>query len=144
MKPECTCGNSEVIENTAMEKVFFYCRGCKTEVVATLNSEGARVKDEMSRIRSGWNIPTVHGNGQPMVVDSSGQSVGVGIGIGGVPSPVPPPTPTQPTRAIRTIQYTPNMNLPSCRSGRSDHDWRWGPTNKIILECVYCYLSIFT
>ena len=34
MKPNCTCGKSDVIENTAMGKPFWVCRSCRTEVVA--------------------------------------------------------------------------------------------------------------
>lgn len=79
-KPNC-CG--EVIENTAMGKAFFYCRGCKSEVS---NEEyhvvdGPRnalnvVAEMLAKNPPGpqpqaWVGPGVHGNGQPMV--SGGQ-----------------------------------------------------------------------
>lgn len=32
-KPECTCENPEVVYNEIRGKGFWYCRGCKQEVL---------------------------------------------------------------------------------------------------------------
>ncbi len=34
MKPTHTCPNADVIENTALGKTFWYCRGCKEELIS--------------------------------------------------------------------------------------------------------------